>query len=85
MTDREIFEICVGIAKIWTDIHKLICSKIEEGDIESWLEAPKSVYILAIPTQISNISPSVTSLISIIVEYYSYAGSADKLVMSSNL
>ena len=63
MTDREIFEFCVGMAKISTDIDRLIWAKMEEGETGSGFEAAISVDILAIPIQISNISLSVTSLI----------------------
>ena len=68
---KEIFELCVWITKILTDIHRVIWAKIEESQTGSWFEAPISMNIREIHTKISNISPSVTSLmLFIIVEYY---------------
>ena len=53
VADGETFEICAGIAKMWTDIHRLMLAKIEEVKTGSWFETPISVHILAIPTQMS--------------------------------
>ena len=61
--DGETFEICAGIGQMWTDIHSLIWVKIEEGETGSGFGTPISVYIFAIPAQISNVSLSCTSLI----------------------
>ena len=63
MTDREIFEMYVGMAKMQTDINRLKWAKIVEGAIGSVFQTPRSVNIFAIPTYISNISLSVASLI----------------------
>ena len=63
VTDGEIFEIYAGIAKMWTDIHRLMWAKIEEAKTGSWFGTPISVHILAILAQISHISLSVASLI----------------------
>ena len=50
LTDGEIFEIYVGMAKIWTDIDRLIWVNIEEGETGSGVWVPISVRLLAIPT-----------------------------------
>ena len=63
MTDGEIFEICAGITKMWTDIHRLMWVKIKEAKTGSWFEVPLSLHILAIPAQFSSISLSITLLI----------------------
>ena len=66
MTDGEIFEICAGIAKPWTDIHILMWAKIKEAKIGSWFVAPISFHILAISAQISNVYLSVSHIINML-------------------
>ena len=63
MHDGETFEICAGIGQIGTDIHSLLWAKIEEGETGSEFGTPISVYIFAIPAQISYVFPSCASLI----------------------
>ena len=62
MIDGEVFDICARIAKIWTDIQKLMLAKIEESKTGSWFEAAISPF-LSNPCIISNIFPSVASLV----------------------
>ena len=57
-------------------------AKTEEGETGSGFGAPIYVYILAIPTQISNIPLSVASLVSIIVQSCFHAGYTHKPVIT---
>ena len=62
LTERYL-KVCVGISKICLDRYSQpYMGKIEEGKNRKF-KALISVHVLAIPTQISNISPPVTSLI----------------------
>ena len=83
---EEIFEICVWIAQIWIDIHRIIWAKIEESQTGSQFKAisvniQKNPYTNFICVSVNHI----IIMVSIIAEYYFYVTFTHKNVITLSL